>query len=75
MLSKHFFDHPNRVCMTYFEHMRFSLNLSRMLLAASAKAVAHAFVPSTFITSTSATVRELADLLERSGCAKGSKGS
>lgn len=47
-----YFQHPNAVCMTYFEHMRLSLGFSATLFIGSFKAIVHAFLPNYFITST-----------------------
>lgn len=54
--------------MTYFEHMQFSLTLAAMMMVASGKAIAHALVPSVCITSSSDAVREMAAMLQNSGC-------
>jgi len=62
------FDHPNKVCMTYFQHAIFSSSLGISLLAASFKAFIHAIIPSLFITSSSDLVKSLDDKLKNAGC-------
>ena len=62
------FKHPKNVCMTYLKHMKLSLYLSYLLGKASIKAIVHAFLPDTFITSTSDLTLKIQDILEKSGC-------
>ena len=62
------FKHPKNVCMTYFTHMRLSLYLSYLLAKASTKAMVHAFLPDTFITSTSDLTAKIQDILKKSAC-------
>ena len=47
-----FFQHPKKVCMTYFQHARLSMNFSYMFLKASKEAFIHAIYPDKYITST-----------------------
>mgnify|MGYP003970521409 FL=1 len=68
-----FFTHPKEVCMSYFEHMKLSLYFSWILWKASILAVIHAFLPDTFITSTSDTNKEVEKILKESGCKKDRK--
>ena len=63
-----YFDHPNRVCMTYFNHLCLSMRFSFIFLKASAAAFVHAICPSCFITNTSDTHGQVGYLLENSGC-------
>ncbi len=63
-----YFDHPNRVCMTYFNHLCLSMRFSFIFLKASAAAFVHAICPSCFITNTSETHAQVGYLLENSGC-------
>lgn len=63
-----FFTHPNKVCMSYFEHMKLSLGFSKTLFVGSIKALIHAFFPNAFITSTSDVNRQIANELSESGC-------
>ncbi len=63
-----YFNHPKNVCMTYLKHMKLSLYLSYLLAKGSAKAIIHAFLPDTFITSTSDLTTKVQDILKTSGC-------
>jgi hypothetical protein len=67
------FEHPKNVCMTYFKHMKLSLYLSYLLAKASTKAMVHAFLPDTFITSTSDLTAKIQDILKKSGCRENDK--
>ena len=53
------FKHPKEVCMTYFEHMKFSLYLSYMFGKASFCALIHAVYPDILITTSSDTIDKL----------------
>ena len=44
------FIHPKNVCMTYFQHMKFSLNLSYRFFKGSIFAFIHAIYPDIYIT-------------------------
>ena len=48
-----FFKHPKQVCMTYFEHFCFSMEMAYILGLGSLKAVIHAIYPSESIRATS----------------------
>ena len=63
-----YFNHPKNVCMTYFKHMKLSLYLSYLLAKGSIKAIVHAFLPDTFITSTSDLNEKIQYILKTSGC-------
>lgn len=63
-----FFDHPNRVCMSYFSHFTLSMKFSFMFLKASGAAIIHAIFPSLFITNTTDTHNQIGYLLDHSGC-------
>ena len=65
-----YFDHPQKVCMTYLEHCSFSLSLSCYFMDASIKALIHAFFPNLFVTSSSDYVKSINVLLETNGCRK-----
>jgi len=56
--------HPGEVGMTYGQHMRVALMLSRKTFAASVASVVHAFFPFLFTTTTSNTVFELYGILK-----------
>jgi len=62
------FDHPNRVCMTYLEHMRFSLGIAFRLFQGALAATLHAFVPNLCIQSTTHLVHRLQQKLDAAGC-------
>ena len=62
------FDHPNRVCMSYWTHARHSLSLAWLLGWASVRATVHAVVPSWYVTSTTDCVAEVLQRLVDSGC-------
>ena len=64
------FKHPKNVCMTYYKHMKLSLNFSFILLKCSIFALIHAFLPDYFITSTTDYNRQIEELLKNSGCRK-----
>ena len=66
-----FTKHPKSVCMSYEQHMRLSLRFASIFAGASLKAVAHAFFPCCFITSTSDAAQTVTDILESSGCRYG----
>jgi hypothetical protein len=51
------FEHPSKVCMTYLEHMKLSLELSSIFFIGSLKAILHAFIPDVCVTSSTDTVR------------------
>ena len=68
-----YFDHPKNVCMTYFKHMKLSLYFSYLLAKGSIKAIVHAFLPDTFITSTSDLTAKIQDILKKSGCNENDK--
>ena len=64
------FYHPNNVCMTYFEHLTFSLLLSKNFAIGSIKAFIHAIFPNLYITSSTDIVTKLKDNINNSGCKK-----
>ena len=65
-----YFQHPQKVCMSYFQHCCFSLKLAHYFMVATLKAIVHAFLPNMFITSSSDHVTKIKELLENSGCRK-----
>ena len=65
-----FFTHPNSVCMTYVEHMKLSLGFSKTLMVASFQALTHAFLPNTFVTSTTDIHAKIGVELKEAGCHK-----
>ena len=54
--------------MTYGQHCFFSLKLALLQLEGFAKAVVHAFLPDTYVTSTSDINLHIRELLEEAGC-------
>ena len=62
------FEHPNRVCMSYWTHALHSLGLAWLLGWASVRAAVHAVVPSWYVTSTTDCVAEVLRLLVDSEC-------
>tara|TARA_A100001234_G_scaffold178388_1_gene160481 strand:- start:39 stop:197 length:159 start_codon:yes stop_codon:yes gene_type:complete len=50
--------------------MKFSLNLSRLLMYGSYSAFIHAFIPDIHVKTTSNTVVELQKLIDNAGCRK-----
>ena len=64
------FKHPAKVCMTYYEHMKFSLNLSRLLMYSSYSAFIHAFIPDIHVKTTSDTVAMVQKIIDEGGCKK-----
>ena len=46
-------EHPNKNNMTYFQHMYFSLSLSKIFFTGCVKAVIHSFCPCFYETSSS----------------------
>lgn len=66
MLNK-FTKHPNSLGLTYYQHMKGSLDYSYLLFKGSIKASIHAIFPFLFETSTSDTVdkiREKSDAIK-----------
>jgi len=64
------FSHPKNVCMTYTEHMKFSLQLSKDFFVGGVKAIVHAFYPDAYITSTTDILNEMQEKLDNAGCRK-----
>lgn len=62
------FKHPAEVCMSYLQHMFFSLEMCFYFFMAAITAFIHAFLPDTFITSTSDSVKYIQKRLDDSGC-------
>lgn len=60
--------HPTHVCMTYYEHFCFSMEMAYAFGIGSLKAVVHAFYPDVYVTSTTDTVVGIQQRLEKSGC-------
>ena len=67
-IYKMWWSHPSQVCMTYFQHCLFSLEMSYYFGVGSVKAIIHAFLPDYYITSTTDTVNYIQHRLKNSGC-------
>jgi hypothetical protein len=65
-----YFQHPQAVCISYFEHCMFSLKLARYFAVGSFKAVVHAFFPSMYITSSSDLLVTVKEDMANIGCHK-----
>ena len=65
-----YFKHPNKVCMTYFQHMSLSLGFSKKLFAGSLKSVVHSIIPAFYISSTSDLLRDIKDEMDKHACHK-----
>ena len=65
-----YFEHPNSVCLSYYQHMKVSLDFSLQFIIGSLKALVHAFIPGLFITSTSDLVKYIDNKLKTTGCHK-----
>lgn len=63
-----FYEHPQNVCLTYFQHWKFATEMSKILLIGSGQAFIHAFFPFLFITSTSDLNNEISKRLSEIGC-------
>jgi hypothetical protein len=63
--SNIFTQHPNQVRMTYLQHTRFALMLSRKTLACAFCSLIHAFFPFFFVTHTSTTIRQLQNVFDQ----------
>ncbi len=64
------FLHPKKVCMTYFQHFRFSMYLCSLFCKGAFFALLHSFLPDFFITSSSDIVNNIQNLIKESGCRK-----
>ena len=62
------FKHPNSVCLTYWEHMKFSFYLSYTFLNASFYAFIHGIYPDIFITHSSDTIKKISEDMKMIGC-------
>lgn len=62
------FQHPQAVCMSYFQHCCFSLKLARYFMVGSFKAIVHAFIPNLYITSSSDMIEDVKDEISNAGC-------
>ena len=64
------FTHPKSVCLTYYQHFCFSMNVTKKLIIGSIKSFIHAIYPDIFITTTSDLLIELKNEMSEIGCRK-----
>ena len=64
-LKSLFTTHPISVNLTYFEHFKLSLSFGLLLSTASFKAFIHAIFPFIFITSTTDTICDIENQLNK----------
>lgn len=62
------FEHPQKVCMTYYEHFRLSIWFSCKFAEACVKSFIHAVLPCYFIKSTTEITHNVKNILDNSGC-------
>ena len=62
------FEHLDDVCMTYLQHMIFSLYLSYRFIVASFAAVIHAILPCCFVTHSSSMIESIQKEMKQIGC-------
>lgn len=62
------FSHPKKVCMTYFQHCKFAIELSGLFAFGAVTSIIHAFFPDIFITSASDMNEYIRLKLISSGC-------
>ena len=62
------FEHPKNVCMTYFEHMKFSLYVSYNFFKGSIAALIHAFYPDILETYSSDLIIRIDTDMKKVGC-------
>lgn len=62
------FKHLNNVCMNYYDHMKFSLYLSKEFLKSSLFAFIHAIYPDIYVTNSSDTLIKLSYEIKNIGC-------
>jgi hypothetical protein len=65
-----FTHHPSNVCMSYLDHMKFSLSLSYLQLKGSMGGFIHAFIPWLHIDTSSRINQEINHKLLKGGCNK-----
>lgn len=66
-LQKLMTEHPNSVGESYFGHMAFALNMSRLMLLAGGAAFIHALLPFLFETTASRMMTQLNDAIHHRG--------
>lgn len=63
-----YFTHPQKVCMSYFEHCCFSLSLAQTFAFGTVAAVVHAFFPNAYLTHSTDMVKDVTETLQNAGC-------
>lgn len=63
-----FLDHPQSVCLTYYDHFKLSMKFSYKFGIASLKAFIHAIFPFMFIKSTTQIVSDIENQLKTNKC-------
>ena len=63
-------NHLNNVCMSYYEHFKFSLKLSFYFIGGFIGAFIHAIFPQILIKSSTEINKTLNELLKFSNCSK-----
>ena len=69
-MIKFLIGHPNKNCMTYYEHLCFSLNFSKIMFIGCIQSFIHAFLPDYYKTSTTDKTNKIQTLLKNGGCNK-----
>lgn len=62
------FQHPQNVCLTYFEHLKFSMELSYIFTKAAACAIIHGIYPDILVTHSSDTINIIKEKMKKIGC-------
>lgn len=63
--SNLFTKHPSENKMSYLQHTRFALMLSRKTFTCAVASLIHAFFPFLFVTHTSTTIRKLQEIFDQ----------
>lgn len=63
-------NHLEQNCVTYIQHLKFSLNLSFIFFKGSIQAICHAIIPSIFEKSSTECAQKIHDKLRQNGCYK-----
>ena len=62
------FAHPEKVCMSYTQHLKLSMKFFLLFLKGAIKAFIHAIIPDLCVTSTSDINKTITTLLQENGC-------
>lgn len=66
-LQKLMTEHPNSVGESYFGHMKFALNMSRIMVLAGGAAFVHALLPFLFESTASGMMAQLNNAMQHRG--------